>query len=232
MHTRTPNMAPEGLPIICLSGFTTLLFAVLGWPWLAMLGLAITGLCLHFFRDPERVVPDGPGLAICPADGRVVKAGPALDPIEGRTRPCVSVFMNVFNVHVNRVPVEGQVQALHYYPGKFLSASLDKSSEENERLVMRLKDETGNIWTVVQIAGLIARRIVCHAETGDTLRRGQRYGLIKFGSRVDLYLPDDYEIRVTLGDTVFAGQTVVATRPQIQSRELLSNQTGTPPASE
>ena len=128
----------------------------------------------------------------------------------GENRTCVSIFMNVFSVHVNRAPVSGTVEDLRYWPGKFLNAALDKASGENERCACLLRDTGGEQWTFVQIAGLIARRIVCRAEAGDTLARGQRFGMIRFGSRVDLYVPEGYLPAVSIGEKVFAGQSVIA----------------------
>lgn len=210
MRQSSFSVCKEGLPYIGLGAFVTLVLAVLGWSFMALSALIVTILTLNFFRDPERVTPQAPGLAVAPADGRIVSVGPAKDPATGETRQKVSIFMNVFNVHVNRTPVAGKVEAITYFPGKFLNASLDKASEENERNQFRIVDSDGHSWTVVQIAGLIARRIVCWAEEGDEVRRGQRIGLIKFGSRVDLYLPDAYEVCVTINQRTCAGFTVMA----------------------
>jgi phosphatidylserine decarboxylase len=211
---RAPSipLTPEGWPLIGLTVVVTVVFALLGWGLLAVLGLVGLVLTVNFFRDPERFVPCEPGLAVAPADGRVVKVGPAKDPLTGQERQVVCIFMNIFDVHVNRAPVAGLVTALRYWPGKFINASLDKASEDNERLAMQLTDEGGATWTVVQIAGLLARRIVPWAEMGDSLARGQRYGMIRFGSRLDVYLPNDYHSNVTIGQRVTAGQTVIAVR--------------------
>ncbi|WP_031387682.1 phosphatidylserine decarboxylase family protein [Desulfonatronum thiodismutans] len=210
MRQSSPGVAKEGLPYIGLGAFVTLILAVLGWGGVAVIALVLTILTLNFFRDPERVTPQEPGLAVAPADGKIVFIGPAVDPATGQVRTKVSIFMNVFNVHVNRTPVTGRVGGITYFPGKFLNAALDKASEDNERNQFRIVDEHGHGWTVVQIAGLVARRIVCWAEEGDEVARGQRIGLIKFGSRVDLYLPDAYEVRVTKGQHTCAGLTVMA----------------------
>ena len=210
MRQSSPGLAKEGLPYIGLGAFVTLILAVLGWGVPAVIALILTILTLNFFRDPERVTPQEPGLAVAPADGKIVFIGPAVDPATGQVRTKVSIFMNVFNVHVNRTPVTGRVERITYFPGKFLNAALDKASEDNERNQFRIEDEHGNGWTMVQIAGLVARRIVCWAEEGDDVRRGQRVGLIKFGSRVDLYLPDAYEVCVTKQQQTCAGQTVMA----------------------
>jgi phosphatidylserine decarboxylase len=167
---------------------------------------------MNFFRDPERVIPQEEDVAVSPADGKVVKIETMRDPLTGKDQTAICVFMNVFNVHVNRAPVGGTVEAIRYYPGKFLNASLDKASTDNERNALRIMDKDGKGWTVVQIAGLIARRIICWTEPGDTLGRGDRFGLIKFGSRLDLYLPDGYVPCVRIGDTVLAGQTILASK--------------------
>lgn len=204
------SLTPEGWPSIILAGSATLTFALLGWPVPAVLGLVALALLLNFFRDPERFTPCEPGLAVAPADGRVIKVCPAVDPVSGETRTVVCIFMNVFNVHVNRACVEGTVSAMRYREGKFINASFDKASEDNERLAVQLTDGDGATWTMVQIAGLLARRIVPWAEAGDRLARGQRYGMIKFGSRVDVYLPAGFEPSVTVGDRTAAGQTVIA----------------------
>jgi phosphatidylserine decarboxylase len=213
---RAPSMglAPDGLPVLWLVTAATLTFAALGWAWAALPALVLLVFCLNFFRDPERVVPQGPGLVVAPADGKVVRLGRAPDPFTGEPRQCVCVFMNVFNVHVNRAPVDATVTRIDYHEGRYINASLDKASEHNERCAIGLEDDGGGRWTMVQIAGLVARRIVCRAETGDALARGQRFGMIKFGSRVDLYLPDDYDISVGMGDKTTAGRTVVARRKE------------------
>lgn len=210
MRQSSSGVCREGLPYIGLGVFITLVLAVLGWSFLALLALIVTALTLNFFRDPERVTPQAPGLAVAPADGKIVFVGQATDPSSGETRQKVSIFMNVFNVHVNRTPVAGKVETITYFPGKFLNASLDKASEENERNQFQIVEPDGHSWTVVQIAGLIARRIVCWAEEGDDVARGQRIGLIKFGSRVDLYIPDAYELSVKLNQRTCAGFTVMA----------------------
>nr|WP_045221116.1 phosphatidylserine decarboxylase family protein [Desulfonatronum thioautotrophicum] len=210
MRQSSPGVVKEGLPYISLGAFVTLTLAVLGWGIPTMIALVATILTLNFFRDPERVTPQANGLVVAPADGKIVFVGPAVDPATGQVRTKVSIFMNVFNVHVNRTPVAGRVETITYFPGKFLNAALDKASEDNERNQFRIVDEHGHGWTVVQIAGLVARRIVCWAEEGDVVARGQRIGLIKFGSRVDLYLPDAYEVSVSNQQQTCAGQTIMA----------------------
>lgn len=204
------GLAPEGAPFILLATVATVVFALAGWEVLAVAGVGILAFVLNFFRDPERVVPQEPGVAVAPADGRVVRVGPMPDPLSGQTRTAVCIFMNVFDVHVNRAPVAGVVGQMRYIPGAFLNASLDKASTDNERLVLELEDEHGSRWTVVQIAGLVARRIVHWVAPGDRLPRGARFGMIRFGSRVDLYLPPDYEPVIHVGERTVAGQSVVA----------------------
>ena len=170
--------------------------------------------CYYFFRDHERVTPDRPGLVISPADGVVSLIEPAIPPRElglpeeALTR--VSVFMSVFNCHVNRAPVAGKVEKIAYRPGKFLNASLDKASEDNERNSLVIRMEDGRSLTVTQIAGLVARRIVSFTQEGAVLDRGERFGLIRFGSRLDIYLPDGVEPLVEIGQTMIAGETVIA----------------------
>jgi len=212
MRTPSISLTPEGWPSILLAGAATLAFALLGWAVAALLGLVVLALLVNFFRDPERFVPHAPGLAVAPADGRVIKVGPATDPFTGEARTVVCIFMNVFNVHVNRSPVAGIVTDRRYWPGKFINASFDKASEHNERLAVQVTEPDGRAFTMVQIAGLIARRIIPWAEVGDALSRGQRYGMIKFGSRVDVYVPSDYIPTVTVGARTAAGQTVIAER--------------------
>lgn len=204
------GLALDGLPIIGVLALAALVAALLRWPYASVFFLLCTAFCVQFFRDPERVVPDGPGLVVSPADGRVVRLGRAPDPLTGEMKDVVCIFMNVFNVHVNRVPVAGTIERIEYFPGKFINAELDKASTDNERNVIVVTDAEGRSFTVVQIAGLIARRIVCRVKPGDTLERGERYGMIKFGSRLDVYLPRGYHQFVTMDQKVVAGQTVIA----------------------
>ncbi len=202
----------EGYPFIAAFGVATLLLgyfsSVLFW-----IGLILTAWCAYFFRDPERVTPIDDRLVVSPADGVVSAVGPAVPPRElglgtgEMTR--VSVFMNVFSCHVNRAPVRGRVSRIEHRPGKFLNAELDKASAENERNGLVIESPNGTI-AAVQIAGLVARRIVCWAETGGALAIGERFGLIRFGSRVDVYLPAEAAPRVAVGQTAVAGETVIA----------------------
>ena len=210
MRTPSFSLCREGLPAITLALAATLCFALLGWGVLAVLALVALALTLNFFRDPERVAPREPDLAVAPADGRVVKIAQAKDPMSDEVRTVVCIFMNLLDVHVNRSPVAGRLCARRYWPGKFVNASLDKASTDNERLAVRIAGDDGAQWTVVQIAGLLARRIVLWGDVGDRLDRGQRYGMIKFGSRLDVYLPKDYLPNLEVGAKTRAGQTVIA----------------------
>ncbi len=210
MKRSSIGFCPEGLLPVLFLALTTLVLAVLGWAVPAVAGLGVTLFTMAFFRDPERVVPDQPGVVIAPADGRVIGVQTAQDPVNAQKKTRISIFMNVFNVHVNRAPVEGRLEQIHYVPGKFFNASLNKASQDNERNMLLIRDREEREWTVVQIAGLVARRIVCWAEKGDDLSMGQRVGMIKFGSRVDLYCPDGYEVLVAKGSRAVGGQTVLA----------------------
>ncbi|MBI5437268.1 MAG: phosphatidylserine decarboxylase [Nitrosomonadales bacterium] len=198
-----------------------------GWPFLAIalaLAAAVTVWCatwsiplwiialfvLQFFRDPARAIPQDAGAVLSPADGRIVAVERVNDPYVQRDAIKVSVFMNVFNVHSNRSPVDGTVQRVQYFPGKFVNADLDKASLENERNAVWLRTTDGQDITSVQVAGLIARRILCYVKAGDVLARGQRYGFIRFGSRVDVYLPLTASVKVAIGDKVSATTTILA----------------------
>ncbi len=214
MRKASVGITPEGIPSIGLCALAALVFACLKLWFPAVLFLAATAFCLNFFRDPERVTSSAPGIAVSPADGKVIKIVRAPDPFTGEMRQCVCIFMNVFNVHVNRSPVSGTVESIAYHPGLFLNASFDKASDDNERCAYKLRDDSGNDWTMVQIAGFVARRIVCRVDEGDTLRRGERFGMIKFGSRVDVYLPETMRPAVHVGAEVLAGQTILAEKQE------------------
>ncbi len=206
-------VAKEGYPFIILFAFVTLIFALLDWDLLAFLGLALTLFAVYFFRNPERVLPREEGV-VAPADGKVVFVGEVEEPrcLQGRAIK-VSIFMSVFNVHVNRVPLSGKVVDTFHQHGLFLNAALDKASLENEQAGILLETENGTRFLFVQIAGLIARRIVSYPVVGDILQRGMRYGLIRFGSRVDLYFPVGSTINVGLGDRTVAGESLIGTLP-------------------
>ncbi|HEY4077514.1 MAG TPA: phosphatidylserine decarboxylase [Rhizomicrobium sp.] len=207
----------EGYPFIALFAAVNLL-AFLFATWLGWLLLPITVWCVAFFRDPERKTPEGEGLIICPADGKLLPIIDAVPPAElglgEAPRPRLSIFMNVFNVHVNRNPVSGHVMGLSYRAGKFFNASFDKASIHNERMSIRMRPDgetgPGRDLAVVQIAGLVARRIVCDLTQGERVQRGARFGIIRFGSRVDVYLPPGTEILVQPGLKTRAGETVLA----------------------
>jgi phosphatidylserine decarboxylase len=208
-----PIIAREGWPFLAAAAAVAILLAVAGW-WLpAAIALAAVAFIVQFFRDPPRAVPTERAAVLSPADGRVVKVERARDPFLERDALKISVFMNVFNVHSNRSPVDGKVVAAWYHKGSFLNAALDKASLENERNALHLRTAGGDDVTCVQIAGLIARRILCYVKPGDDLARGQRYGFIRFGSRVDVYLAPTARPRVAVGDTVFATETVLAELP-------------------
>jgi phosphatidylserine decarboxylase len=205
-----PIIAREGWPFLGIAVAASLGINLwCGFAWALPLWL-ITLFILQFFRDPGREVPDDPLAVLSPADGRIVVVGKAMDPYLNREALKISVFMNVFNVHSNRAPVDGTVQQRWYHAGSFLNAALDKASLENERNALWLRTAGGADITCVQIAGLVARRILCYVDQGAALARGQRYGFIRFGSRVDLYLPPDAEVKAALGDKVYATETILA----------------------
>lgn len=210
MRKRHAAVCPEGFAAIGVTAFSALLFAILSWPVLSVICWLLFLFSIHFFRDPDRVVPREKGTACSPADGTVISVESREDPFGGEQRQCISIFMSVFNVHVNRAPVSCVVTAIRYFEGLFINASFDKASSGNERCAWLLEDEESNKWTLVQIAGLIARRIVCFAQVGDKLTMGERIGMIRFGSRVDLYLPSAYSPAVRKGQKVYGGQTVIA----------------------
>jgi phosphatidylserine decarboxylase len=208
-----PLIAREGWPFLAGALAVAVAVAVLfGGGWSAPFWL-IALFVLQFFRDPPREVPGDAKSVLSPADGRIVAVQPCKDPWLARDALKISVFMNVFNVHSNRSPVDGEVRQRWYNPGKFVNADLDKASTENERNALHLRTTNGQDVTCVQVAGLIARRILCYVEAGAKLARGQRYGFIRFGSRVDLYLPLDVRVRVTIGDKVRATSTILAELP-------------------
>jgi phosphatidylserine decarboxylase len=206
-------MHREGIRFVAIFAVVAaLLFLIsdeLGW-----IGVGLTVWCYYFFRDPKRTTPIREGLVVSPADGVVSLIEPAVPPAElglpDEPLTRVSVFMNVFNCHVNRAPVEGEVAAVAYRPGKFFNASLDKASSDNERNSLAIRMPDGRQIAVVQIAGLVARRIVCFVQKGDALMAGERFGLIRFGSRLDVYLPDGVAPMVSVGQTMVAGETVLA----------------------
>ena len=203
----------EGYPFIGVFALASLVGFVV-WPPLGWIGTVLTVWCALFFRDPERVTPVRDGLVVAPADGKVSRIINAVPPPElnlgDRPMARVSIFMSVFDCHVNRSPIGGRIERIVYRPGKFLNADLDKASEDNERNAFVISGVGGRQIGVVQIAGLVARRIVVFARQGDTLAIGERIGMIRFGSRVDVYLPDGIKPTVSIGQTAIAGETIIA----------------------
>jgi len=203
-------VALEGTPFILFAAFVTLIAALLEREAAALLGVAGTAFVLYFFRDPSRLVPDDETAMVSPADGRVILIEEVMDDrYLGAKAQKVSIFMNIFDVHVNRAPFSGQVERIVYTPGRFYSADSPRAGLENETCAVILDAGNGRRLAFVQMAGLIARRIVCWAERGDCLTKGERFGLIRFGSRVDLYLPLDLRLEIKMGAQVKAGETVL-----------------------
>jgi phosphatidylserine decarboxylase len=209
-----PPINAAGYPFIVLFALFALILSLIS-DFLGWIGFILTLWCVYFFRDPERVVPENNNILISPADGKILFSGSSKSPENLSDNKQldlnkVSIFMNVFDVHVNRVPISGKVIWLKYVPGTFFNASLDKSSENNERMIVKIEVSKGVFVYVVQIAGLIARRIKCDLTENESVTMGQRYGLIRFGSRVDVYFPKDFNILVNKGQTSIAGETVLA----------------------
>ncbi len=203
-------IATPGYYFIIAGIVATAFFALTGAAYLAIVGLVVTVFLCYFFRDPDRVVPMEEGSVVSPADGRVIIAEPVDEsPFFKGMSIKISIFMSVFNVHVNRIPYEGRVSKISYFPGKFFSANLDKASKENEHNAVLIETETGKKICMVQIAGLIARRIICRLKEGDVVSRGDRFGIICFGSRLDVYLPADTKKCVEVGNRVKAGETIL-----------------------
>jgi phosphatidylserine decarboxylase len=202
-------IAPEGFPFIACGIMATLLFSWLGWYLPAGLALLITFFVVFFFRNPVRTPPPGEDRVVAPADGKVIYLGDAVEPHLGQEMTKISIFMSVFNVHVNRAPVTGKVLDSFYINGKFLDVRHERATFENEQSGLVIESIGGLKLVVVQVAGLIARRIVCYAAKGDQLERGKRYGLIRFGSRLDVYLPKGTNISVKMGEKTVAGETVL-----------------------
>lgn len=213
----------EGHKYLVLFALVTLLLFLV-WEPLGWLGVIATAWCAYFFRDPERVTPVREGLIVSPADGMVQSVTEAVPPAElgmGETpRPRISIFMNVFDVHVNRVPATGEVTQIAYTPGKFLNAELEKASEDNERNAVRMTTAGGKDIAFVQIAGLVARRIVSELESGQQVRAGERFGIIRFGSRLDVYLDEGMRPLVCVGQRMIAGETVLADEKSRERQRL------------
>ena len=209
-----PPINAAGYPFIILFALFALLLSLLS-DFLGWIGFILTLWCVYFFRDPERVIPEKKNILVSPADGKILFAGPSKSPenlsdSKQLDLNKISIFMNVFDVHVNRIPISGKVIWLKYVPGTFLNASLDKSSENNERMIVKIEVSKGVFIYVVQIAGLVARRIKCDLTENESVSMGQRYGLIRFGSRVDVYLPKKFNILVKKGQTSISGETILA----------------------
>jgi phosphatidylserine decarboxylase len=213
LRTVLAPIHPDGWRFIAIFAVATVLLWLIAHP-LGWLGLVATLWCVYFFRDPWRVTPIGPSLVVAPADGVIASVGRAVPPpeLEMGSVPMlrIGIFLNVLDVHVNRMPMGGHVVKRVYHSGKFLNASLDKASEDNERMAIRLRTSDGAELAVVQIAGLIARRILCQVEAGQDVIAGQRFGLIRFGSRTDVYLPAEWSACAVVGQRAVGGETVIA----------------------
>lgn len=212
-------LAKAGYPPLFAAAFITLVLSLLALTPLALAALAGTLCIAGFFRDPDRLVPSRPGLVVSPADGRVISVAAAGDhPYFDEQVIKVSIFMSVFNVHVNRIPAEGRVVRIRYQPGKFVAADRADASMRNEHNAVLLETIYGRRLCVVQVAGLIARRIICQVQPDETVRRGQRFGMICFGSRLDVYLPQDVALAVSVGDRVQAGTSILGRFPEAAGR--------------
>lgn len=210
MRNQNNPVAAEGYPFIALFAFVTLTFALLGWSFLTIVLLGLTLFTVYFFRNPDRVVPTDEKALVAPADGKVIFVGEVMEDRYLKEEAIkVSIFMSVFNVHVNWVPFSGKVIDMFYNKGEFFNASLDKASLQNEQAGILLETDQKQRIVFVQIAGLVARRIVTYPQIGDRLERGMRYGLIRFGSRVDIYLPKGSDVLLSVGDRTVAGETIV-----------------------
>jgi phosphatidylserine decarboxylase len=208
-----PIIAREGWPFVGVAIAVAVALSLTSlWP-LAVLAWIVVVFIVQFFRDPPRKVPADPDAVLSPADGKVVAVGKARDPYLDRDALKISVFMNVFNVHSNRSPVDAEIVNVWYHAGSFVNAALDKASLDNERNALQLRTPGGVDVTCVQVAGLVARRILCYVKPGERLARGQRYGFIRFGSRVDVYLPQDAVPRASVGDMVYATESILAVLP-------------------
>jgi phosphatidylserine decarboxylase len=207
-NENTP-IAIEGLPFIVMAGFVAMIFALLSWKVAAIVSLIVTLFVVYFFRNPHRTVPTDANAVVAPADGFIIYLGPSNEEHLRQEMTKISIFMSVFNVHVNRSPLTGRVLDEFYEKGKFLDVRDERATFENERSGLVLEDEKGKKIVVVQVAGLIARRIVCYLKKGDSTVRGSRYGLIRFGSRLDVYLPPEADVRVKTGEKTVAGETIL-----------------------
>lgn len=210
MNYPHPIIAREGWPFLAIVAVLAFAFQSFGLTFLSVLTWILFVFVLQFFRDPPRYIPAQKNAVVSPADGRIVAVERVEDPYAQREALKISVFMNVFNVHSNRIPIGGEIKTVDYFPGLFVNADLDKASTQNERNAIVIHTESGATVTAVQVAGLIARRILCYVKPSETVEKGQRYGFIRFGSRVDVYLPTDSVPKVAIGDKVSASSTVLA----------------------
>jgi len=211
-NEKTP-IAVEGYPFIAIAGAVTVLCVLFALKVPAVIGLSVTLFCAYFFRNPERIIPDIERAVVAPADGRIIYLGNVHEELFDADMVKISIFMSVFNVHVNRAPVSGKVTDIRYKKGEFLDVRDERATFENEQSCMLVESDDGAKIKVVQVAGLIARRIVCYPGIGDRLERGKRYGLIRFGSRLDVYLPQGTEMRVAMGERTVAGETILGYLP-------------------
>lgn len=210
MNYPHPIIAREGWPFLAIVAILALALQSFGLTFLSVVAWLLFIFVLQFFRDPPRYIPAQKNAVVSPADGRIVAVERVEDPYAQREALKISVFMNVFNVHSNRIPIGGEIKSVDYFPGLFVNADLDKASTQNERNAIVIHTENGATVTAVQVAGLIARRILCYVKPAETVEKGQRYGFIRFGSRVDVYLPTDSVPKVAIGDKVSASSTVLA----------------------
>lgn len=210
MNYPHPIIAREGWPFLAIVAVLALALQSFGLTFLSVLAWILFVFVLQFFRDPPRYIPAQKNAVVSPADGRIVAVERVEDPYAQREALKISVFMNVFNVHSNRIPIGGEIKSVDYFPGLFVNADLDKASTQNERNAIVIHTESGATVTAVQVAGLIARRILCYVKPNESVEKGQRYGFIRFGSRVDVYLPTDSVPKVAIGDKVSASSTVLA----------------------
>lgn len=210
MNYPHPIIAREGWPFLAIVAVLALALQSFGLTFLSVVAWILFVFVLQFFRDPPRYIPAQKNAVVSPADGRIVAVERVEDPYAQREALKISVFMNVFNVHSNRIPIGGEIKSVDYFPGLFVNADLDKASTQNERNAIVIHTDSGATVTAVQVAGLIARRILCYVKPTETVEKGQRYGFIRFGSRVDVYLPTDSVPKVAIGDKVSASSTVLA----------------------
>ena len=209
MRNENTPIAVEGYPFIVLAGFVTMFFALLSWKILAVIAFILTLFITYFFRNPERTLPEDENAVVAPADGVIIFLGPSSEEHVMAEMTKISIFMSVFNVHINRAPISGLIVETFYNRGKFMDVRDERATFENERSGLVLENARGTRIVVVQVAGLIARRIICYLQKGDQAIRGTRYGLIRFGSRLDVYIPTNSDLRVKMGDKTVAGETIL-----------------------